>query len=267
MKQRLSLRTDLRLVFAVVISTLAALAPANGQQAPAAQQPTLSADASAAIARMGKALQAGAFSFRSRTTRAYTGPNGELLHISHAASIIVRRPDRLLVESVGDDGSRKMIYDGKNIIIYDVEGKKYVSIPATGSIENALDIAQQHTGADFPLADLLTGNPEKSVLAGVTSGGQVGTSTIDGVRCNHFFFVQAPDLEMELWLEDNDKSLPRRVFITYRSLPGHPTFQADLSDWNLSAHPADADFAFNPPAGVEQVTLKGNSGTPAGTQK
>src|SRR5215469_13874534 len=74
MKQRLSLRTDLRLAFAVVISTLAALAPANGQQAPAAQQPTLSADASAAIARMGKALQAGAFSFRSRTTRAYTGP-------------------------------------------------------------------------------------------------------------------------------------------------------------------------------------------------
>ena len=36
-----------------------------------------------------------------------------------------------------------------------------------------LDIAEERVGVDFPLADLLTDNPDKSVLSGVTSGGQV----------------------------------------------------------------------------------------------
>ena len=173
----------------------------------------------------------------------------------------------MIAEVTGDDGATTLMYDGKNIVLYSPEQKKYVSIPTSGTIEKALDTTEQRVGADFPLADLLTEDPEKSVLNGVTAGGQVGTATIDGLRCNHFFFVQAPDLDMELWLEDNDRSLPRRVFITYRSMPGHPTFMADLSDWNFSVHPADADFTFHPPAGVEEAPLKPNAPAPGGTQK
>jgi hypothetical protein len=267
MTQPLSLKTHLAFAFTAVFCCVMAVTPTHAQNAPAAAQGVLSADVSAAFARMGKALQAKEFSFRSHTTRAYTGPNGELLHISHTAKVVVRRPDRLLVESVGDDGATTMVYDGKNVVLYNVGQKKYVGIPATGSIETVLDVVAQRVGTDFPLADLLTTDPDKSVLAGVTSGGQVGTAMIDGVRCNHYFFIQMPDLDMELWLEDNAKSLPRRVFITYRSMPGRPTFMADLSEWNLSAHPADADFTFKPPAGVEQVALKPNPAAPAGTQK
>jgi hypothetical protein len=127
-----------------------------------------------------------------------------------------------------------------------------------------LDVAEKSMGVDFPLADLLTDNPQKSVLSGITSGGQVGLATIDGVPCRHFFFVQSPDLELELWLEDNERSLPRRVFVTYRSMPGHPTFLAELSDWDFSIHPADADFVFQPPAGVTKVELTAkSSATPA----
>ena len=52
--------------------------------------------------------------------------------------------------------------------------------------------------------------------------------------------------------------------MTYRSLPGHPTFLAELSDWDFSIHPADADFVFQPPAGVTQVEMKAKvSTTPA----
>ena len=65
---------------------------------------------------------------------------------------------------------------------------------------------------------------------------------------------------MELWVEDNERALPRRVFITYRSLPGHPTFLAELSDWDLSIHPTDAEFTFQPPAGVTQVEIKAKAG-------
>jgi hypothetical protein len=234
------------------------VASVQAADAPAA---AINDESSAALARMGKTLMAPQFSFRSRTMRAYAGSNGELLHIVHATKTVVRRPDRLLVDVTGDDGATKLIYDGKTLVVYAVDQKKYASIPVPGKIDEMLNVAEDRLGVDFPLADLLTDNPEKSVLSGVTSGGQVGVATIDGVSCRHFFFSQSSDLDLELWLEDNDRSLPRRVVVTYRTLPGHPTFAAELSDWDMAIKPADAEFVFQPPAGVTQVELTAKSGT------
>ena len=242
-------------VAALVASTTIGAMSISVPAARAENAAAISADANSALARMGKTLMASQFSFRSHTLRAYVGANGELLHVAHTMKTVVRRPDRLAVDATGDDGAIKMTYDGKSLVVYGVAQKRYAQMPVPGKIGEMLDVAQDRMEIDFPLADLLTDDPGKAVLAGITSGGQVGTATIDGVACRHFFFVQSPDLELELWLEDNDRALPRRVFVTYRSLPGHPTFLAELSDWDFSVKPADADFVFQPPAGVTQVEL------------
>jgi hypothetical protein len=96
---------------------------------------------------------------------------------------------------------------------------------------------------------LLSDNPAESVAAGITSGGKVGTSTIDGVRCNHFLFDQtADDLELELWLEDNQQALPRRFVVTYRSLPGRRIFIAELSGCDVrgTPHPTNTPITRSP---------------------
>ena len=214
----------------------------------------ISDDASAALARMGKTLLAKQFAFQARTFRSYAGPNGELLHIAHTTKTVYRRPDRLAVDVTGDDGSIKLVYDGKAVVLYGTEQKQYASIPVAGNIDEALNAVEERTGTDFPLSDLLSDDPGESVLAGVALGGQVGTSTIDGVRCSHFFF-EAPDMEFELWLEDNERSLPRRFVVTYRSLPGRPIFIAEISNWDFSIQAPDSEFEFQPPVGVAKVEL------------
>jgi hypothetical protein len=60
---------------------------------------------------------------------------------------------------------------------------------------------------------------------------------------------------LELWLEANDQSLPRRLIVIYRSLPGAPNFVAEFSDWTFAVHPPDAEFQFAPPEGAEQLQL------------
>jgi hypothetical protein len=222
---------------------------------PSPSAPAIDEDASAALARMNKTLLARQFSFSARTLRSYAGPNGEMLHIVHGMKTVFRRPDRLSVDISGDDGSIDMLYDGKEVTLYGMERKQYATIPVTGNIDQALDAVEQRTGTDFPLAELLSDDPEQSVLAGVTSGRQVGFSTIDGVQCRHLFFVQAPDMEFELWLEDNEQALPRRFVVTYRSLPGRPMLVAEISDWDFSIDAADSDFEFDPPVGATKVEL------------
>ena len=233
----------------VPVTTLAA-EPAS----PAKSQ--ISDEASAALQRMGETLRAQQFSFQAQTFRVYAGPKGEPLHIFHTLDVTVRRPNRMLVLRNGDDGAGKLAYDGKTLVIYMADANKYASIPVPGTIEGMMKEAIGRLGVDFPLADFLTDSPSKSFLSGVTEGQVVNTVTIDGVPCLHMFFVQPPGIELELWVEKNEQSLPRRLVVTYRSLPGEPNFIATMSKWDFSVRPVDADFVFQPPPGAVQVALK-----------
>lgn len=247
-----------KLVFALLLSggsagfasTIAVDAYAGGVRSH-----EISDEASWALARMNTTLREKQFSFRTHTIRSYAGPNGELLHIVHDMKTIFRRPDRLAVDVNGDDGAIKLRYGGQSVVLFAIDQKKYSSVPVAGSIDAALDTIEELSGVDFPVADLLSDDPAESVLSGVTAGSQVGVSTIDGVPCRHFFFSQAPDAEFELWLEDNERSLPRRFVVTYSLLPGRPILIAELSDWDFSTQVSDGVFEFEPPAGVNKVEL------------
>jgi hypothetical protein len=225
--------------------------------AAAEQKPAISEEAAAALLRMGQTLRAEQFSFQAQSIRVYFDAGGQPLHIFHTMKVIVRRPNRLLVDVTGDDGAHKILFDGKTAVVYSPTRKKYASIPVPeGTIEGMMKEVVGRLGVDFPLADLLTDAPNKAFLTGVTSGRVVDTVTIDGVPALHMFFFQPPGIELELWTEKNEKSLPRRLIITYRSLPGQPNFIAEFSDWNFGIRPSDAEFVFQPQADVAQVQLK-----------
>ena len=235
---------------------------------PAKQaQPAISADASAALQRMGQTLRAEQMSFQAWTIRVYADPNGEPLHIFHTLKVTMHRPNRLLAEVSGDDGSNKLVFDGKTAIVYSAAQNKYASIAVPeGTIASMLKEAVGRLGVDFPLADFLSDEPGKAFLTGVTSGRVVNTVTIDGAPYDHLFFFQPPGIELELWVAKSEQSLPRRLIVTYRSLPGQPNFIAEFSDWNFNVSTPDSDFAFQPPAGAEQVALK-PAATPAPAKK
>jgi len=244
----------------LITSGIVGAMPVTLPAAPAAKQaqPAISEEASAALLRMGQTLRANDFSFQAQTIRVYQEPNGgEPLHIFHTIKVTVHRPNELLVEGNGDDGSTKLAFDGKTAIVYSAAQNKYASIPVPeGTIEGMMKEAVGRLGIDFPLADFLSEAPNKAFLTGVTSGRVVGTVTIDGAPYDHLFFSQPPGIELELWLSKDEKSLPRRLIVTYRSLPGAPEFIALFSDWNFDIHPTDAEFTFQPPAGAQQVALK-----------
>ena len=236
------------------------IVPAFG--APPAK-PAISEEASAAMRQMGRTLLAKQFSFQARTLRVYVGRDGRFLHIGQALKVVVRRPDRLHADINGDDGETQLFYDGKTLVLYSPTKNAYVSMPVPDTIEGMFQEASHRLGVDFPLADFLSPAPNKSILAGVTGSEVVNDVTIDGVLSRHLTLFQPPGLELEIWLTKNQESLPERLFITYRSLPGQPTLIATFSDWNFSVAPTDADFVFRPPGGAKQVELKSPARPPA----
>lgn len=235
--------------------------------APAAKPP-ISAEANAAVEQMGKTLAAKQFSFQARTLRVYADQNGKLLHIGHTLKVLVRRPDRLRIDINGDDGASQLYYDGATAVVYGPEKNAYVSMPMPNTIDKMLAEASRRMGVDFPLADFLSEAPGKSLMSGVTASEEAHDVTIDGVPCRHLLFAQPPGVEIELWVDKTDQSLPRRLVVTYRSVPGQPNFIAEFSDWNFAAAPTDADFVFKPPEGAKQVEpTAANAAKPKGAKQ
>ena len=239
----------LRLVAAMGLAMLAA--PLAVAATP--PKPAISEDARAAVAQMGKTLLAKEFSFRARTIRPYADENGVLLHVEHDFKITVRRPDRMRLDAESDDGPLSLLYNGSSVVLaLDATGSQYATLPVPDTITMMMHVVMGRFGLDFPLADFLTDAPDKAFLNGVTAGREVNKVTIDGVPCVHLVFSQPPGLELELWLEA-ERGLPRRLIVIDNAAPGKPNFVAEMSDWDFTVHPADADFAFTPPNGAKQV--------------
>jgi hypothetical protein len=248
-----------------ILGAMSTIPPALA--ASPAAKPAVSAEANAALEQMGKTLASKQFSFQARTLRVYADENGKFLHIGHTLKVLVRRPDRLRVDVTGDDGATQLYYDGSTLVVYGLEKNSYISVPAPNTIDKMMAEASRRMGIDFPLADFLSETPSKSLMSGVTASEVAHDVTIDGVPCRHLLFTQPPGIEIELWVEKTEQSLPRRLFVTYRSVPGQPNFIAEFSDWNLAAAATDADFVFKPPEGAKQVEPTAASTTPPGKAK
>jgi len=255
-------RRTVALLASLCTGALVGLAPTGGSSAVAASppKPAISEDARSALAQMGSALLAKEFSFRARTIRVYANNGDVLLHLEHEFTVTVVRPGRLLIDATGDDGPRKLIYDGQTVVLALNDGKTYASLPVPDTIERMMQVVMGRFSLDFPLADFLTEAPDKAFLTGVTAGHEVNTVTIDGVPCRHLVFSQPPGIELELWLEKNETAVPRRLIVTYSSLPGKPNFVAEMSDWNFAVHPSDAEFMFKPPEGAQQLEFGAATG-------
>jgi len=102
---------------------------------------------------------------------------------------------------------------------------------------------------------LLTDAPDKSFLFGVTEGKDVGTWSSTACRaatCSSSSRRIAARALGEK--EKQDQALPRRLIVTYRSLPDQPTHR-EFSDWNLTAQPPTRSSP-SPLEGAKKIELK-----------
>jgi hypothetical protein len=83
----------------------------------------------------------------------------------------------------------------------------------------------------------------------------VGSSVVDGTRCHHLAFTEKT-IDWEVWIEDGTQWVPRKLVITYKTLPGAPQFEAVLSDWDLVTQTPDALFTPALPPGAARIEFR-----------
>jgi len=147
-------------------------------------------------------------------------------------------------------------YDKTKLLIANEREKCYAlenDVPAT--IDKMFDYLAERYGITAVLSDLMFSDPYAAMTGNLRGGQYLGLHQVGETPCHHLAFRQ-PGIDWQIWIEDTDRAVPRKVVITYKELPGHPQFIALLDKWNLDAKLSDSDFDTSPPADCKQIDLQ-----------
>lgn len=192
------------------------------------------------------------FSLDTSSTIEVVLPSGQKIQFDHTSTQSVRRPDGLRAERTGDLVDQVFYYDGKSLTLHNPGQRYYASIDAPDTLDAMLDFAREKLDIVAPAADLLFTDAFEILTEDVVSGFVVGKAVVEGVRCDHLAF-RAPHVDWQIWIEEGDRPLPRKLVITTRDMVNAPQFSVVMTGWNLSPNLTDSTFAFTPPDGVVQV--------------
>ncbi len=247
---------------AAVASLAAASSLAATQEVP--KTPAVDPQAKEALTRMGEAFKAlPAFGLHQEITREQVIDGDLKVQKSSTADILVRRPDRMKADIVGDDDkSHSLFYDGKTLTVFVPANNYYAQTAAPNTIGATIDMAASTYGVDFPTPDLLRAASGEDFSEGLTAAGYVGKSRVGDDECDHYAYRNA-EVDYQLWIETGDKALPRKFVITSKKDPAEPEYTA-VNTWNLSPKVDDAAFVFTPPEGATKIPMGAVKPAPAG---
>ena len=241
-------RTSVLLALITCLPSLSC--PALADSAKAATPPEVSIEEAAkkSLHAMSEYLKASkSFSFHADIQYDDVLPSGQKIAFSAQSDISLRRPNGIQATQVSDTGARQLWFNGKQLTLLDPVRNTYAIEPVSGNTDQALDHMINQLHFTPPLSDFLYEDPAKALAKNAVHGFVVGSSEVNGVPCQHLAFVDKL-IDWQLWIETGKMPLPRKLIITYKTLPSSPQFVATLSDWDFSTRLPDSLFLADIPA-------------------
>jgi hypothetical protein len=233
--------------------TTPAAKPAEKPADKPAVAPIINPQADKLLREMGEYLKnAQQFSFQAEITFDDVLPSGQKIQFGATEDLAVRRPNSAYIEYRGDLGVKRFWYGGDTVTLYDPQMNFYAPEKMPAKLDEAMDKLMNDFGFSPPLVDLLYPDPYKVLIAKAQFGLYIGTSMIDGQRCHHLAFVDQY-IDWQIWIEDGKQLVPRKLLITYKTIPGAPQFTAVLSDWDFTTRLPDSLFTASLPPDAEKI--------------
>jgi len=196
------------------------------------------------------------FSVHTENTIEEVLDNGQRIDLDVSASMLIRRPNKVLAERVGEETEQVFYYDGEMLTMYigTPDEAVYASIPAPGTIEKMVDVAREELGIVLPVSDLIYRNAQSILMNGVTSAMVVGETVIGEMICTHLAF-RRPDIDFQVWVATGAAPLPCKYVVTDTSMDMPLSIVSVMSNWNLAPLAADTVFKYTPTKEATSTTF------------
>lgn len=224
--------------------TLKAQPPAAAPEKTANPKSQLEPKAIAILKAMSNRLAAArSLSFTAITT--YESPSrlGPPLAYTTRSEVVLQRPNRLRVLTLGDGPATEFYYDGKAIAAYAPTENLVAIAAAPVTLDGALKLAYQSADIYFPFTDVIVSDPYKDIAEGLKVAFVIGQSQVVGGTKTDIIAIANDQVFAQIWIGAEDK-LPRMIRAVYRNDPARLRHQVELLNWQIN--PAIASDIFAP---------------------
>lgn len=186
------------------------------------------------------------------------------LMVSNAdeVKVTIDRPNSLHISSFDGIETRELIFHKEVLTVFDTQRRFYAQATVPSGVDAALEFALEELDIEAPLMDFIV----RDKLASLISSQETviyltDKARVAGVDCHHIA-IRGPETDVQLWVEEGDKPLPRKIMLTSKWAGGSPRFIANLA-WQAEPELDPSIFEFKAPEGfmnIGFVSLSENEG-------
>jgi hypothetical protein len=195
--------------------------------------------------------------FSTRVVAGYDAvqESGQKLEFNETRKVTVSRPNQLRVEELLSDGAQDLlIFDGKQISVFDSDLGVYAQVPQPGPLDEAVVYFVRELDMRLPMSSLLSTRLPEELAKRVKSVEYIEFTNILGPGAHHIA-ATGNTVDAQFWIMDGERPLPLRIILTYKTEPGQPQYRALYLDWDTKSSPAAEIFEFKPPADAKRIVF------------
>jgi hypothetical protein len=173
---------------------------------------------------------------------AYESPSrlGPPLVYTTKSEVMLQRPDKLRVITLGDGPASEFYYDGKIMMAYAPAENLVAVADAPPTIDAALQAAYDSADIYFPFDDVIVADPYKDIADGLKRAFYIGQSHVLAGTTTDMVGYVTQGVFVQAWIGAEDK-LPRMLRAVYLDDPLQLRHGLELTNWQLDLPvPADA---------------------------
>lgn len=173
---------------------------------------------------------------------------------SNTHEVYMSGPDKMLINSNGDNGHKEYFYNGSLLCYYNFDEHNYAEIETPPTIMETIDTINKLYGIDFPAADFFYPTFTDDLIDYADRISYAGTADVEGKECFHIIASNSA-VHVQFWISNDATMLPKKMVINYKSDKGISRYETTFNEWQLNPVLPDSMFDFMQPPGSNLVTM------------
>jgi hypothetical protein len=188
-----------------------------------------------------KLAAAHTMSFTAEVTYESPSRSGFPLAYTTKSEVVMQRPDKLRVITLGDGPASEFYYDGKFMMAYAPAENLVAISPAPPTIDQTMEVAYHAAAIYFPFDDVIVSDPYKDISDDLRMAFYIGQSKVVADTVTDMVAYDTGGVFIEVWIGADDK-LPRMLRAIYADDPMKLRHRLVLSNWQIDPNVSDDFF-------------------------
>jgi hypothetical protein len=177
---------------------------------------------------------------------------GLMVSNSTEVKVSIDRPGSLHISSFDGVQTKELYFHDGMLTVYNSENRFYAQAGIPKEIEAAMEFALEELEVEAPLMDLIYQDASAHLIGSQeTILYLTDKARIAGTDCHHLA-IRGAEGDVQLWVEEGDRPLLRKIMITSKWEGGSPRFTANLM-WDPDPEFEQDLFEFHAPEGSTNI--------------